>query len=83
MSQDQEQELPYLGGKKETYAPFLIHEKALQFIEKNKTNPFFMFYPSLIPHAELVVPDKYLEKYRNDFLPEKNISKKIVQINIL
>lgn len=65
-----------LGGKKETYAPFLIHEKALQFIEKNKTNPFFMFYPSLIPHAELVVPDKYLEKYRNDFLPEKKYIKK-------
>ena len=63
-------------GKKETYAPFLIHEKAIQFIEKNKTNPFFMFYPSLIPHAELIAPESYTKKYRNKFLPEKKFIKK-------
>ena len=54
-----------------TYAPNLIHEKTLAFIETNKDNPFFLFVPSIIPHAELAAPEKYMKKYRGKFLPEK------------
>jgi len=54
-----------------TYAPLLIHEKAIDFIESNKDKPFFMFYPSVIPHAEMFAPEEYMEKYRGKFLPEK------------
>lgn len=54
-----------------TYAPKLIHEQALKFIEKNKDTTFFMFYPSVIPHAELIAPEKYMAKFRGKFLPEK------------
>ena len=60
------------GDKFETYAPKLIHNRALQFIEKNKDKPFFMYYPTTIPHAELLLPEKYMEKYRGKFLPEKS-----------
>ena len=35
-----------------------------------------MFYPSLIPHAELVAPEEYMAKYRDKFLPEKKYVKK-------
>ena len=53
------------------YAPFLIQEKALEFIEQNKDTAFFMFVPSIIPHAELFAPEEYIAKYRSKYLPEK------------
>ena len=58
------------GTKQEQYAPDLIHAKALEFIEENKDNPFFMFYASPLPHAELLLPDAYLEKYNGKLEPE-------------
>lgn len=58
------------------YAPELIHQRVLQFIEKNnpeKTGkPFFMYYPNIIPHAELLLPEKYMEAFKGKFLPEKS-----------
>ena len=54
------------------YAPNLIHEKALNFIEENKEQPFFLYYPSIIPHAEMFAPEEYMEKFRGQFLPEKS-----------
>ena len=59
------------GTGKGTYAPIPIHEQALKFMEVNKDKPFFMYYPSVIPHAELFAPEEYMEKYRGRFLPEK------------
>ena len=65
-----------LAGNKDTskgdYAPANIHQKALRFLEDNKDTTFFLFYPMVIPHAELVAPEKYLAKYRGKFLPEKS-----------
>ena len=59
------------GKKKEQYAPNLIHQKALNFIDKNKDKPFFLFYPTIIPHAELAAPKEYMEKFIEKFSPEK------------
>ncbi len=59
------------GTGQEVYAPDLIHEKSLQFLEKNKDSTFFMFYATPLPHAELLLPEKYLEKYRGKLLPEQ------------
>ncbi|MCK5730215.1 MAG: arylsulfatase [Draconibacterium sp.] len=53
------------------YAPIPIHEHAIKFIVENKDKPFFMYYPSVIPHAELFAPEEYMAKYRGKFLPEK------------
>ena len=58
------------GDKFGVYAPELIHQRALQFIEKNKDKPFFLFYPNIIPHAELLLPEENLAEYRGKFLPE-------------
>jgi arylsulfatase A len=60
------------GSNKGVYAPILIQEKALEFLEENRDRPFFLFYPSIIPHAELFAPEEYMEKYRGEFLPEKS-----------
>ncbi|TKD63474.1 arylsulfatase [Flavobacterium sp. ASW18X] len=59
-------------GKKEgAYAPDVIHQKAVEFLERNKDTTFFMYYPSIIPHAELLVPDSLLQKFQGKYLPEK------------
>jgi arylsulfatase A len=59
------------GNKKGVYAPALIHEKTLEFIETNKDKPFFLYVPSVIPHAELAAPEEVLKKYRGKFSPER------------
>lgn len=47
-----------------TYAADVIHNKAIEFIEKNANKPFFLYYPSTIPHAELLVPnDEILQRH--------------------
>ena len=52
------------GGKNENdYAPDLIHQKALNFIRENKDTTFFMWYTSVLPHAELKVPENELIKF--------------------
>lgn len=53
------------------YAPDLIHAQALKFIEGNKDKPFFMYYPTTIPHAELLLPEENLVAFRGKYLPEK------------
>jgi arylsulfatase A-like enzyme len=62
-----------------TYAADVIHDKALQFISENKDQPFFMYYPSTLPHAELIVPDDSIfqaerAKFGNEtpYLAKKN-----------
>ncbi len=47
--------VPYGEG---TYIPDLIHSQALSFLENSvrEGKPFFMWYPTTIPHAELIVP---------------------------
>ncbi|NOR76007.1 MAG: sulfatase-like hydrolase/transferase [Draconibacterium sp.] len=59
------------GTQTDEYGPELIHKKALEFMEDNKDKPFFMYYPSIIPHAELFAPEEYMIKYRGKFDPEK------------
>jgi arylsulfatase A-like enzyme len=56
------------GKKTEQYAPDLIQEQTLKFIEANKDNPFFLYVPNVIPHAELLVPeDEIVKSYRGQF----------------
>lgn len=54
------------------YAPELIHNQALKFIEKNRKAPFFLYYATTIPHAELLLPEENLKEFRGKFLPEKS-----------
>ncbi|MEN8661201.1 MAG: arylsulfatase [Lentimonas sp.] len=58
-----------VGEAKGTYAPTLIHDRTLKFIEDNKDRPFFCYVASIIPHAELVAPEPYMEQFRGK-LPE-------------
>lgn len=58
------------GTGHEQYGPELIHEQTIKFIEDNKDAPFFLYVPTIIPHAELVVPEARMEKYRGKFEEE-------------
>ncbi|MEM1443796.1 MAG: arylsulfatase [Verrucomicrobiota bacterium] len=49
--------------KGQDYASDHINDAALEFIRANKDRPFFLYYPSLIPHVALHVPDEHLEPY--------------------
>ena len=45
------------------YAPDRINAAALDFIRRNKNQPFFCYYPTMIPHVALHVPDEDLTQY--------------------
>jgi len=58
---------PYGSG---VYAPDLIHEKALSFLEEavSSGKPFFLWYPTTIPHAELLVPqDSIFQRFKGRY----------------
>jgi len=46
------------------YAPDLCNERALQFIRDNKDKPFFLYYPTTVPHLALQVPEDSLDEYK-------------------
>lgn len=58
------------GLEREEYADDLINWKVLEFINANKKRPFFCYYTPALPHAEMLAPEKYMEKYRGKFPPE-------------
>jgi arylsulfatase A len=45
------------------YAPDLITEQALRFIRDNRSRPFFLYYPTTVPHLALQVPADSLREY--------------------
>ena len=60
------------SGKTGAYSADLIHKNALEFMELNKDKPFFLFYPTTIPHAELFAKGEYIDMFRGKFNPEKS-----------
>lgn len=62
------------SSKRGAYSPDLIHKAALGFLEANKDKPFFLFYPTTIPHAELAAKDDYMKKFRGKLEPEKSFT---------
>ena len=57
----------------DSYSADLIHAEALEFLRASveERKPFFMWYPTTIPHAELIVPeDSIITRLRGQY-PEK------------
>ena len=54
-----------LDGK--TYSHDLLAEDSLRFIRENKDNPFFLYLPFTIPHAELLAPEDAMEPFEDAF----------------
>ena len=49
------------------YSADLIAEQALKFARDNKDKPFFLYWPTTVPHAALQVPDDSLQEYLGKF----------------
>ena len=47
------------------YAPDRINAAVLKFIRCHKDKPFFCYYPTVIPHVALHVPDEDLKPYHD------------------
>jgi arylsulfatase A len=50
------------------YAPDLIAEQARRFVRENKDRPFFLFFPTTVPHLALQVPEEALKEFAGKFL---------------
>ena len=61
----------YVDYYQNDYAPTLMLEEALNFIEKNKHDNFFLYYASVIPHLPLQAPKKWVDYYVKKFGDEK------------
>ena len=61
----------YAKYNQNDYAPTLMHKEALNFIDENKNEKFFLYYASLIPHLALQAPKRWEEYYRNKFGKEE------------
>lgn len=46
------------------YSADLIAEQALRFARDNKGQPFFLYWPTTVPHLALQVPDDSLREYQ-------------------
>ncbi|MEB2783520.1 arylsulfatase [Algoriphagus persicinus] len=57
----------YARYEQNEYAPDLMHEKALSFIQENKDEPFFLYYASPLPHVPLQIPGSDREGYIAEF----------------
>ncbi len=53
------------------YAPDIIQKAALEFIDAHSDQPFFLYYPNVIPHAELFAKEENMALFRGKFEPEK------------
>lgn len=53
----------YMPFKGKDYAPDHMIDAALQFIRENRDGPFFLYFPSTIPHLALHIPDEELAPY--------------------
>ncbi|MDX1637179.1 MAG: arylsulfatase [Balneolaceae bacterium] len=49
------------------YAPSLMQQELLSFIEESKNAPFFLYFASPIPHVSLQAPDRWVRYYRQKF----------------
>ena len=53
------------------YSPELMQREVINFIRENKSNPFFMYYATPIPHAALQAPQRWVEYYVEKFGDEE------------
>ncbi|MEZ4934030.1 MAG: hypothetical protein R2788_18135 [Saprospiraceae bacterium] len=46
----------YIDFQLKEYAPDMAHQEALGFLDENKSNAFFLYYASPLPHLPLQAP---------------------------
>ena len=57
--------------KFEGYLPDVLTDEAMDFIRKNKDQPFFAYLPLNTPHSPHQVPDKFFQPYKDAGLDDE------------
>ncbi len=65
---DPENYKPY---NQKDYSPDLMLNAALRFLDSNKNQSFFLYYPSPLPHASMQAPENLVAYYHKKFGEEK------------
>ena len=52
------------GKTGKSYTQDLFETEAIEFIEKNKAKPFFLYLPFTVPHVAVQVPEDSLDEYK-------------------
>ena len=55
----------------ENYAPDMILDEALKFIDANKDQPFFLYLPFVEPHVSIQSPQQWIDRYPEAWDKEK------------
>jgi len=58
-------EASYKLFSQKDYAPGLIHQKALDFINNNIDTSFFIYYASPLPHLPLQAPAEFVDRFKS------------------
>jgi arylsulfatase A-like enzyme len=53
------------------YSADLMFDEITEFVTKNKTNPFFLYWANPIPHVPLQAPQRWVDYYLKKFGDEK------------
>jgi arylsulfatase A len=61
---------------KGTYACDVMRDAAVEFINDHADEPFFLYYPSLIPHVAIQVPQEETEAYPREWDAEPYLGQK-------
>ncbi len=73
-------------GKKEIFAegeyfPDLMTSKAIDFVERNQSNPFFMYVAFNIPHYPEQADSKFDERYQHLKMPRQSYAKMVSTVD--
>lgn len=71
-------DLPGNNQSNQTYSGDLIHAEALNFIKSDHKDPFFLFLPYTLPHAEVIAPhDSIYSYYIKKFKEQPDTAKRL------
>ncbi|MEM7603690.1 MAG: sulfatase-like hydrolase/transferase, partial [Verrucomicrobiota bacterium] len=59
------------------YFPGLVVDRALDFLERNQENPFFLYFASNLPHYPEQADAKFDERYQHLEMPRRDYAKTI------
>lgn len=68
---DPQDEKSYAKYTQKQYAPDLMYQEILAFVERFKDKPFALFWTTPVPHVPLQAPEKWIRYYVEKFGDEK------------
>ena len=68
---DPRDEASYAKYTQKQYAPDLMYEEILKFVERSKDEPFALFWTTPVPHVPLQAPERWVNHYVNKFGDEE------------